>query len=69
MSCAEMSVLLHGMLDCELNLADSVRVETHLQTCHDCTAEYRRQGMLRAAIRRPEPRYRAPHDLDRKSVV
>jgi anti-sigma factor (TIGR02949 family) len=63
MSCAEMRVLLHGMLDRQLDLADAVRVETHMQTCHDCTAEYRRQEALRAAIRRPEPRYRAPHDL------
>ena len=44
MSCAEMRVLLHGMLDHELDLADAVRVETHMQTCHHCTAEYRRQG-------------------------
>ena len=39
MSCAEMRVLLHGMLDHELNLADSIRVETHMQACRDCTAE------------------------------
>ena len=63
MSCAQMGGLLHGMLDRQLDLADAVRVETHMQTCHDCTAEYRRQEALRAAIRRPEPRYRAPHDL------
>ncbi len=39
MSCAEMRVLLHGMLDHELDLADSIRVETHMQACRDCTAE------------------------------
>ena len=59
MSCAEMRVLLHGMLDHELDLADSIRVETHMQACRDCTAEYRRQGALRTAIRRSDPRYRA----------
>ena len=63
MSCAEMRVLLHGMLDHELDLADAVRVEAHIQACHDCTAEYRRQGALRAAIRWQQLRYRAPHDL------
>ena len=63
MSCAEMRVLLHGMLDRQLDLADAVRVETHMQVCPDCTAEYRKQGALRAAIRRSEPRYRPPHDL------
>src|SRR5271170_2978008 len=69
MSCAEMRVLLHGMLDHELDFANSVRVETHIQACHDCTAEYRRQGALRAAIRRPEPRYRAPHDLRARVIT
>ena len=63
MSCADMRVLLQGMLDHELDLADAVCVETHMQVCPDCTAEYRKQGALRAAIRRSEPRYRAPHDL------
>ena len=51
------------MLDRELDLAAAVRVETHMQACHDCTTEYRRQGALRAAIRRLQLRYRAPHDL------
>jgi anti-sigma factor (TIGR02949 family) len=69
MSCAEMRVLLHGMLDHELDSADAVRVETHMQACQDCTAEYRRQGALRAAIRRSEPRYRAPHDLRARFIT
>src|SRR5258708_20710367 len=34
-----------------------------MQACRDCTADYRRQGALRTAIRRSDPRYRAPHDL------
>jgi anti-sigma factor RsiW len=41
----------------------------NLQTCHDCTAEYLRQEVLRAAIRRPEPRYRAPHDLRARVIA
>src|ERR1700748_3778908 len=69
MSCADMSVLLHGMLDHELDLADAVRVKTHMQTCRDCTAEYRRQEALRAAIHRPEPRYRAPHELRARVIT
>src|SRR5260370_29243394 len=69
MSCADMRVLLQGMLDHELDLADAVRVETHMQSCRDCTAEYRRQGALRAAIRRSEPRYRAPQDLRARVIT
>jgi anti-sigma factor (TIGR02949 family) len=69
MSCAEMRVLLHGLLDHELDLADAARVETHMQACRDCTAEYRRQGALRTAIRRSEPRYRAPQDLRARVIT
>ena len=69
MSCADMRVLLQGMLDHELDLADAVCVETHMQVCPDCTAEYRKQGALRAAIRRSEPRYRAPHDLRSRIIT
>jgi anti-sigma factor RsiW len=57
------------MLDHELDLADAVCVETHMQVCPDCTAEYRKQGALRAAIRRSEPRYRAPHDLRSRIIT
>jgi anti-sigma factor RsiW len=63
MSCAEMRVLLHGMLDRELDLADAVRLETHMQACHDCKAEYRRQSALAAATRRLQGKYRAPRGL------
>ena len=69
MSCAEMRVLLHGVLDHELDLADAVHVETHMQTCYGCTAEYRRQEALRAAIRRSEPRYRAPQGLRARVIT
>ena len=69
MSCAEMRVLLHGMLDRQLDLAAAVRVEAHMQTCHDCTAEYRSQEALSAAIRRSEPRYHAPHDLRARVIT
>jgi anti-sigma factor RsiW len=69
MSCAEMRVLLHGMLDHELDLADAVRVETHMQACRDCTADYRRPGTLRTAIRRSDPRYRALHDLRERVIT
>src|ERR1700730_9242400 len=69
MSCADMRVLLQGMLDHELDLADAVCVETHMQVCPDCTAEYRKQGALRAAIRRSEPRYRAPHVLRSRIIT
>jgi anti-sigma factor (TIGR02949 family) len=69
MSCADMRVLLQGMLDHELDLANAVRVETHMQVCPDCTAEYRKQRALRATIRRSEPRNRVPHHLRARVIA
>src|SRR5262249_48952306 len=63
MSCAEMTPLLHGMLDGELDAANAVQFERHLETCPACAAEYRRQQALRAAMRRPELFHRAPEAL------
>ena len=63
MSCAEMTPLLHGMLDGELDAANAVQFERHIETCAACAAEYRRQQALRAAIRGPELFHRAPEAL------
>jgi anti-sigma factor (TIGR02949 family) len=69
MSCAEMKVMLDGFLDRELGLADSVRVETHMQVCPDCTAEYGRKQALKVAICRADPRYRSPRDLRARIIT
>ena len=52
MSCADMTVLLHGMLDGELDVVNAVRCEEHLENCPACAEAYRKQKELRAAIRR-----------------
>jgi anti-sigma factor RsiW len=69
MSCADMRVLLHGMLDHELDLADAVRVETHMQVCPRLYGRVPEAGALRTAIRRSEPRYRAPQDLRARVIT
>ena len=63
MSCADMTALLHGMLDGELDAVNAVQFERHLEGCPACTAEYRKQQALRAAIRQPAMFFRAPDHL------
>jgi anti-sigma factor RsiW len=64
MTCGkDKDVLLHAMLDGELDAANAVQFEEHLKTCSDCAAEYERQRALRSALRRPEIAYRAPDAL------
>ena len=65
MSCADMTALLHGMLDGELDPVNAIQFERHMAGCDACTTEYQRQKELRAAIRRPDLFYRAPKHLRR----
>lgn len=66
MSCPDKSVLLHGMLDGELDVVGVLAFEAHLKECPACAAEYQRQQMIRGAMRRPELRDRAPEALRRR---
>jgi mycothiol system anti-sigma-R factor len=66
MSCSETAILLHGMLDNELDPATAVRIENHLEACPTCAAEYQRQKELRAAIRQTGVCYAAPETLRRR---
>lgn len=63
MSCADMQALLHGSLDGEIDVVNALRLEEHLKQCAACSAEYGRQQELRAAIRQPLMRHRAPEHL------
>ena len=41
MSCAETEILLHALLDGELDVGHARDVETHLQGCPRCAAQFR----------------------------
>lgn len=69
MSCPDKSVLLHGMLDGELDVVGALAFEAHLKECPDCAAEYRRQQTIRAALRQPEMRDRAPDALRQRIMA
>jgi anti-sigma factor RsiW len=66
MSCPDKSVLLHGMLDGELDVVGALAFEAHLKECPACAAEYKRQQEIRAALRSPAMRERAPDALRRR---
>ena len=64
MTCSkENAILLHALLDGELDAANAVRFEDHLKSCGICAAEYERQKLLRAALRLPGVAHRAPESL------
>ena len=53
MSCAETEILLHALLDGELDVGHAADVEAHLQGCPRCAAQFRahremQQGCARA---------------------
>jgi anti-sigma factor RsiW len=68
MSCVEKAVLLHGMLDGELDVINAMEFEAHLEGCAGCAEEYERQVALRIAIRLPQVSYRAPVGLHSRIV-
>jgi anti-sigma factor RsiW len=65
MKCVDMTALLHGRLDGELDLVNSLRFEEHLQTCPPCGEAYREQQRLRAVLRKC-PRERAGDQVRRR---
>jgi anti-sigma factor RsiW len=56
-------MLLHGLLDEELDAANTVAAETHLKTCEGCNAEFLRLQALREAVQAPGVAHRAPESL------
>ena len=64
MTCSkENAILLHGLLDGELDAANAVRFEEHLKGCAVCAADYERQKTMREALRLPGVAHRAPQSL------
>ena len=61
--CADMKLLMHGLLDGELDAANALRCDEHLAACPACTAEYESYRALREAIRTGDARRRAPDAL------
>ena len=72
MSCDTFKPLLMGYLDEELTALEAVRVEQHLEECHDCTAELDDFRKLKEVTRNmrvvmPDDKYWDEYRLERKA--
>jgi anti-sigma factor RsiW len=66
MTCEEAHILLHALIDSELDAGHAREVETHAASCRHCTAQQRDYGEMHAAMSAPGVRYRAPESLQRR---
>jgi anti-sigma factor RsiW len=61
--CPDRQLLIHGLIDNELDAANSLDIEAHLKRCSGCAEELRRLTALKTELARPELGYRAPASL------
>jgi anti-sigma factor RsiW len=62
-ACPDKEVLLHGLLDGELDAANAQACEAHLKTCPDCAQAFGELQALSARLSAPGVGYRAPAAL------
>jgi len=62
-ACPDRIMLLHALLDDELDAVNAAACEAHLRNCGGCTAEMDRLRALRATLEDPALRYTAPASL------
>src|ERR1700687_1795556 len=63
MTCDEAEILLHALIDGELDAGHARDVEAHIATCPRCTAEAAAVREMHRAIRSADLRYTAPPPL------
>ncbi len=66
MSCAETHILLHALLDGELDAGHAREVEAHVRDCARCAGEFRAYRSMREAIASAGLRFDAPLSLRRR---
>jgi anti-sigma factor RsiW len=66
MTCAETEILLHALLDGELDAGHARDVEGHLADCPRCATQLDAYRALRHAMSDPQLRYAAPVSLRRR---
>src|SRR5713226_7912008 len=66
MICAEVEILLHALLDGELDAGHAREVERHLEGCPPCAAQLRASRELRQAMPAAQLRFAAPMSLRRR---
>ena len=66
MTCAETEILLHALLDGELDAGHAREVEAHLEGCPRCAAQMRAYREMQQAMSAAQLRYTAPMSLRRR---
>jgi anti-sigma factor RsiW len=61
--CEEHALLLHGLIDGELDAANSLMIEAHIKTCAGCAAAFRRLENVRARLSAENMSHAAPSGL------
>lgn len=63
MNCAETQHLLHAYIDAELDVANSLEIEHHLQRCQRCQQDYDNYQRLRTTIKGDALYFQTPASL------
>lgn len=63
MNCDEARILLHALLDNELDAGHAREVEAHISGCPSCTADFAAQREMQRMLTRTNLRYTAPASL------
>ncbi len=66
MNCDDARVLMHGHLDGELDLADDLEVQRHIEECPRCASEYAALRAMRTRLKDETLRFEAPAALKEK---
>jgi anti-sigma factor RsiW len=66
MKCEEAEVLLHALLDDELDAGHARDIETHVASCQRCAAQLRDYRAMRGAFAAVDLRFKTPADLRRR---
>jgi len=63
MNCNEAEILLHGLIDEEIDAEHARRVKTHVRACARCAAQFRLHRAMRAMMSGANLRFTAPPGL------
>jgi anti-sigma factor RsiW len=66
MTCTETEILLHALLDGELDAGNAHQVETHVENCPRCAPQLRAYRELQQAMRIAQLHFTAPTSLRRR---
>ena len=62
-ACPDQTLTLQAFVDGELDAANALAFERHLEVCEGCSAEIERLRALRVRLSEPGVRFAAPADL------